>query len=131
MHRRGSDTGFPTGTRIVYIGSSDALRLFALDLDTGETVWSFKTNGWSWGAPVVAHGVVYIGGVSASPYYFEGVELEAGFYAVEQESGTLVWRMTPEPIEGYITGGVFAPPAVADRTVYVASLDGYIYALQE
>jgi outer membrane protein assembly factor BamB len=116
---------------VVYIGSSDALKLFALDLETGETAWTLKTNGWSWGTPLVADGVVYIGGVSASPYYFEGVELEAGLYAVEQETGALVWRMTPEPIEGYITGGVFSTPVVADQVVYVAGLDGYVYALQQ
>jgi len=116
---------------VVYIGSSDALKLFAFDLATGEELWQFKTDGWSWGAPVVTNDTVYIGGISASPYYFPGVELEPGFYAVDRESGEVRWNMTPGPIEGYITGGVFASPALADDVVFVAALDGTIYAVKE
>jgi outer membrane protein assembly factor BamB len=48
---------------VVYIGSSDALKLSAFELDTGNELWSFKTNGWSWGTPVVAGNAVYVGGI--------------------------------------------------------------------
>ena len=83
----------------------------------------------SWGSPLVPDDRVYIGGVSAYPYYFEGVDLEAGFYAVSRETGALDWRMTPEAIEGYVTGGVFSTPVLADRVVYVGALDAHLYAL--
>lgn len=116
---------------IVYIGSSDALKLWALDAETGQVLWKFKTGGWSWSTPAVAKGVVYIGGISAYPYYFEGVDLQAGFYAVDQKTGKKKWSMTPEAVEGYITGGVFSSAEVVDGIVYVGGLDGYLYALKE
>jgi len=116
---------------VVYVGSSDALTLFALDAETGQTVWDFRTGGWSWSSPLLANGVVYIGGLSASPYYFEGVTLRPGFIAVDQENGSSLWVFTPEPVEGYITGGVFSTPALADGVIYVGALDGRLYALEE
>ena len=84
---------------IVYVGSSDALELFAFDLATGEEIWHFATGGWSWGTPVVTDDAVYI--------------------------------MSPAPIEGYVTGGVFASPVILDGVVYVGALDGRIYAIAE
>ena len=116
---------------IVYVGSSDALELIAFDLATGEEIWHFATGGWSWGTPVVTDDAVYIGAISASPYYFEGVDLAAGFYQVERKTGRERWRMSPEPIEGYVTGGVFASPVILDGVVYVGALDGRIYAIAE
>jgi outer membrane protein assembly factor BamB len=115
----------------VYVGSSDALQLFALDAETGRAIWSFRTGGWSWSTPRVGDGAVYIGGVSASPYYFEGVTLRAGFVAVDRKTGEGLWEFTPPPIEGYITGGVFSSPALVDGLVYVGSLDGRLYAFEE
>ncbi len=116
---------------IVYVGSSDALGLFVLDAASGREIWEFETGGWSWGSPVVTEDTVYIGSVSASPYYFEGVDLVAGFYAVDRETGRERWRMTPEAIEGYVTGGVFPAPQIEAGVVYVAGLDGRVYALAE
>ncbi len=116
---------------VVYIGSSDALKLSAFDAKTGQVKWEFKTGGWSWGTPTVANGVVYIGGISAYPYYFEGVDLVAGFYAVDQKSGKKIWSMTPKAVEGYVTGGVFSSGIITDGIVYVGALDGNLYALKE
>ena len=116
---------------VVYIGSSDGLTLFALDAQTGQTNWDFETGGWSWSTPLLADGVVYIGGLSASPYYFEGVTLRPGFFAVDQEGGAGLWEFNPAPIEGYITGGVFSTPAFVDGVIYIGALDGRLYALKE
>jgi len=116
---------------IVYVGSSDALVLLALDARSGAEVWRFKTGGWSWGTPVVTDEVVYIGSIAAFPYYFPGVDLVAGFFAVDRQTGEERWRMTPESIEGYVTGGVFAAPVIDGGVVYVASLDGRIHAIRE
>jgi outer membrane protein assembly factor BamB len=116
---------------VVYIGSSDALQLFAIDAETGRTIWNFRTGGWSWSTPRVGDDVVYIGGLSASPYYFEGVTLRAGFFAVDQKTGESLWEFTPQPIAGYLTGGVFSRPEIVDGVVYVGALDGRLYALQE
>ncbi len=113
---------------IVYIGSSDALALLALDATSGAEIWRFKTAGWSWSTPVVTDEVVYIGSIGAAPYYSP---LAAGFFAVDKQTGEERWRMTPAATEGFITGGVFAAPVVDEGIVYVASLDGRIHAIRE
>jgi outer membrane protein assembly factor BamB len=116
---------------VLYIGSSDARALYALDARTGETIWEFETGGWSWSDPVLADDVVYIGGLGVSSYYFEGVEMRPGFFAVDQETGAGLWEFTPELIEGFISGGVFSTPAIVEGVIYVGGVDGRLYALKQ
>lgn len=116
---------------LFYVGSSDSLKVSAFAADSGKEVWQFTTGGWSWATPKLANGRLYIGAISAFPYYFEGVTLKAGFYALDAGSGKEKWRFTPQKTDGFITGGVMAAPAVVDGVVYVGALDGYIYALKE
>lgn len=116
---------------VFFVGSSDSLKLSAFDANTGVEKWSFKTGGWSWATPVLAGDVAYIGGLSAFPYYFDGVTLQPGFFAVDVKTGQERWRFTPQPVEGYVTGGVMGSPVILDGTVYVGAVDGYIYALKE
>jgi outer membrane protein assembly factor BamB len=103
----------------LYVGSSDALSLFAFDAGTGVSIWEFETDGWSWSAPVLADDVVYIGGLSASPYYFEGVTIRPGFHAVDRDAGAGLWEFTPPAVDGYLTGGVYSTPAFVVGVVYV------------
>jgi len=116
---------------VVYVGSSDALKLFAFDADSGELAWAFKTSGWSWGDPVVANGAVYIGAISAYPYYMPGVELVPGFHSVDAATGEVKWSAPSGSIDGYVTGGVFSSPVVLDGVVYVAGIDGTLTAIKE
>lgn len=116
---------------VIYVGSSDALAAMAIDLSTGEEIWRYKTDGWSWCTPTLSGGTLYIGAMAAHPYYFEGVELKAGFHAVEQKTGEAKWRVDTAPIKGFITGGVFARPVVIDGVVYVCGLDGTLTALKK
>jgi outer membrane protein assembly factor BamB len=113
------------------LAAEDPTCVVRTDAETGQTIWNFRTGGWSWSTPLAGDGTVYIGGLSASPYYFEGVTLRAGFFAVDLESGDSLWEFTPQPIEGYITGGVFSTPARADGVIYVGALDGRLYAFEE
>ena len=46
-----SDPTVRDGT--VYVGSSDALKLIALDLDSGTVQWTARTGGWTWARPAV------------------------------------------------------------------------------
>lgn len=114
-----------------YIGSSDLLILSAHAVDDGRELWKFRTGGWTWATPQLANGTVYVGAMSAFPYYFEGVTLESGFFALDAETGEQKWRFTPRATEGYITGGVAVAPVIADGVVYVGALDGRLYALRE
>jgi outer membrane protein assembly factor BamB len=115
---------------VLYIGSSDSMALFAFDPDDGKLLWKFPTGGWSWSMPAVTADTVYIGGVSASPYYVPGVTLVRGLWAVDRESQALRWYLPTEKTTGYLTGGVFATPLVVGDVVYVGSLDGSFYALR-
>lgn len=115
---------------MLYIGSSDALKLSAFDAD-GRERWAFRTGGWSWATPVLADGTLYIGSLSAFPYYFEGVTLQSGFFAVDAKTGQEKWRFRTAAVDGYVTGGVAVAPAVHDGVVYVGSVDGSVYALHE
>jgi eukaryotic-like serine/threonine-protein kinase len=110
----------------LYVGSSDAGKLRAFDADSGKVLWRFATKGWSWGTPMVDGDSVYIGSISA-PSYVKG--MQAGFYAVDRLTGQEQWRFAPAMIEGFIEGGVFST-IVANGALYVAALDGYLYALE-
>lgn len=120
-----------TAGGIFYVGSSDSLKLSAIAADTGRELWQFRTGGWTWATPVLAGGTLYVGAISGYPYYFEGVTLRHGFYALDAATGREKWSFTPPPVAGYVTGGVMAAPAIVDGTVYVGALDGHIYALKE
>ncbi len=62
----------------LYIGSTDG-NLYALDTQTGKTLWKFATNAPICTTPQVANGIVYIGDTF-------------GFYfAVNAKDGTEVW----------------------------------------
>jgi outer membrane protein assembly factor BamB len=115
---------------VIYIGTSDALKVMALDLGTGAEIWNFATAGWSWATPTLAGGTVYIGGIPAAPY-IKDVVIKAGFYAIDQKTGQEKWSFTPEPVEDYITGGVYARAVVDGGVVYVCGLDGTLYGLAE
>ena len=114
-----------------YVGSSDALKISAFDAASGQEIWQFKTGGWTWATPTLANGTLYVGALSASPYYFQGVTLRPGFYALDAATGGERWHFTPGATKGYVTGGLIGSPAVVNGMVYVGALDGRIYALKE
>lgn len=117
---------------VVYIGSSDALRLYALDLESGAEQWVFRTGGWSWGAPLVLDDAVCIGAISAHPYYMPGIELQRGLFAVDRTSGEYRWQANRDSpsVDGYITGGVYSTPVIAGDLLVIAGVDGVVTAVR-
>lgn len=113
----------------LYIGSSDALTLFAHDAETGKVRWKYRTGGWSWSTPMIADGTVYVGAISAFPYYFEGVTLEQGLHAVDLKTGERRWVLPMRQLPGFITGGVMATPVLFDGKLVVGSLDGRLLVI--
>ena len=100
----------------VYIGF-DGGRLNALDLDSGETVWTFTTGASFRSTPAVAGGKLYVGGGDSGR-----------FHALDAATG--------EPLWSYETGDrlTYAAPAVVDGTVYFGTgwgtdNGGWVYAL--
>jgi hypothetical protein len=115
----------------VFIDTSDALNLMAFDAATRDIRWQFFTGGWTWAQPMIDDNTVYIGAISAFPYYFEGIDLERGFFAVDATTGQQKWCVDLPAVKGYVTEGAFATSAVARGVVYVASLDGTIHAIRQ
>jgi predicted dienelactone hydrolase len=95
---------------LVYSGSTDGY-LYAVDVQTGQEKWNFKTGGLSGlSAPTIVTGVVYVG---SSDYHL---------YALDGQTGQEKWR--------FKTGGIVgSSPAVANGVVYFGSADHYLYAL--
>jgi len=108
-----------------YVGSSDALKVLALDVETGRPRWTFRTGGWSWARPAVADDAVYAGAVGVRQYIGER---RGGFFAIRRDDGSPLWHFpVAEPGAGDLWG--FASgPALGDRHVFVGGLDGTLYA---
>jgi outer membrane protein assembly factor BamB len=95
---------------MVYLGSSDQY-IYALDAATGAQRWRFQTGDRIVSAPTVTNGVVYVA----------STESDHHVYALDAKTGALRWRYE-------ISGPYFAPVA-ANGLAYVASSDGFLYAL--
>ena len=84
--------------------------LYAFETDTGDSAWSFPTDGPIWSPPAVSAGTVYFG------------TLGKAIFAVSVDNGQEMWR--------FETGGaVVASPLIADGRVYVGDFDSVFYAL--
>ena len=101
-------TGIAIGGALLYIGAGQSL--YAFNATTGQRVWQIAApGGLSNSAPVVADGVVYIGG-----FY-------NNLYAVDAQTGATLWLAR--------TGNVInGSAAVAYGLVYIGSGDGVLYA---
>ena len=95
---------------MVYFGSDDYF-IYALNSQTGEIVWKFKTGFWVESSPVVAQGVVYIG------------SSDTDLYSLNLVTGTL--RRIYDT-----TGNITSSPLGSNQTVYFGSYDTYCYALK-
>jgi polyvinyl alcohol dehydrogenase (cytochrome) len=131
-----SSPAVDTERGVLYIGTGQAYAapapprsdaLIALDLRTGEEVWSTQfTAGDAW---TINQPTGLDADVGAIPNLFSaggtdaaGVGDKAGTYrALDRDTGEILWatRLT----EGGLQGGVMASAAVAGGTVYVASND--------
>jgi len=94
---------------IVYIGSND-MKIYALDAETGNKLWEFKTGSYIWSSPTVVDGVVYCG------------SNDGNLYALDASTGSELWHFQAPY-------GIKSSPAVADGKIYFGCDDYHIYAL--
>ena len=96
--------------RTAYYGSVEALH--ALDLETGDPLWSFRTRSMTAFFPTPAlHGTLVLAG-----------SMDGALYAVEVSTGEERWRFQTA---SYIEHAV----RVVDDLLLLRSRDGHIYAL--
>lgn len=93
----------------VFLGTAWG-NLLALDGNTGETTWTFKTGSAICGTPVFDQGLVYV------------TSMDRFCYAVNAETGKQVWAF--ETFEG-----IWAGPVVAEGKVFVAGRDAKVHAV--
>jgi outer membrane protein assembly factor BamB len=103
----------------VYVGTEEN-RFVALDEFTGDLIWEFQTVGPVRTIPTVADGKVFFGDCGLPDCYF---------YALDADSGALVWKYGPVDQEEMSVGIWDLGIVVQDGLVIFGAED--IYALNE
>jgi outer membrane protein assembly factor BamB len=74
----------------------------ALDEKSHRVEWRFNTSDWAWASPVIDGEQVYVSDLSGT------------FYALELESGNLLWQLQPG-------GSIVSAPLVQDGQIYFST----------
>ena len=108
------------------IGSSDSQRVYRLNTVNGRTVWATFIGGWAWPRPSLGKTVVYAGFVGTTmPYVGKRI---GGLAALDARTGRIKWMINSKPRADSPIYGFAAAPLVALGKVYVADLDGTVFA---
>jgi outer membrane protein assembly factor BamB len=110
------------------VGSSDGLRLFALDPRTGRTDWSTFIGGWAWARPAADERNAYAGAVGTKTLPYIGPR-SGGLAAVDRTNGRLKWLFTPPHDPKAVISGFASGPLAIGGRVYAADLEGNVFAL--
>jgi outer membrane protein assembly factor BamB len=102
------------GMVFVNTGETDPMgsHVYALDADTGETVWSHTMADYATSSPAIANGVLYTG------------SYDHQIYAFDARTGEKLWTSGYDEMQAGIPGSV----AVLNGTVYIGSKDDKVYA---
>lgn len=96
-----------TNENVCYVGSFDG-HLYALDANSGYSLWRFRTNSPVISSPAVANDSVYFGST------------DGRLYAVVASSGKERWQVNLEK-------PIVASPVVHNNFVYIGCTDGAFY----
>jgi eukaryotic-like serine/threonine-protein kinase len=99
---------------LVYFGSSDGF-VYALDAESGNLKWKFKTGGPMHSSPAIHKGMLFIG--SWDNY----------LYALDAQSGKEIWKFKTG--EKALMHGIQASPSVDNESVYFGARDANFYSL--
>jgi outer membrane protein assembly factor BamB len=110
--------------RVAYVGSSDAARLLAFEVDTGRPVWETDVFGWAWGSPLLLGSRLVVGtrGAVGSDRHRPGV------LGLDRASGRIVWRHPVQAGETKGSFGFLGSAVACDGRAVIAGLDGRVYA---
>jgi eukaryotic-like serine/threonine-protein kinase len=134
----------------VCVGSDD-FTVQALQIETGESIGTFCTNGTVIARPVFDHGAVYVGSTDGEMYAYRMIgglkplwvrrlgrpilgaaaltrervfvgSTNGAMFCMDRKDGKILWRFQTD-------GEIVSQPLVEDGTLYVSSTDGKIYAI--
>jgi outer membrane protein assembly factor BamB len=116
---------------IVYTGSSDATKVYAIDANSGRSKWETHVPGWAWARTAINDRWVVAATVGQRAYPGS----RAGSLAIiDRQTGELSWLLLNPPTQAMVDAkqewGFGASPAVGDGLVFAADLNGRVYALQ-
>lgn len=101
----------------VYFGSGDT-NIYALDADTGNLKWKFKTGDVVHASPAISEGTLFVG------------SWDSYFYALDAATGKEKWRFkTGEDPAIHNQVGIQSSAAVAGGAVYFGCRDSKLYAV--
>jgi polyvinyl alcohol dehydrogenase (cytochrome) len=107
-----SASGQPTvAAGRVYVGNTNSM-VYSLDLKTGCTHWSFKADGGV--RTAISIGRVAVGGAQRTLAMFG--DIRANTYAVDAQSGELLWKTK---VDNHASARVTGAPAFANGRLYV------------
>jgi outer membrane protein assembly factor BamB len=84
--------------------------VFALDPETGDTVWKRKIDGRIFSSPAGAAGMIFVGSTNRK------------MYAIDAKEGLIIWNTE-------LNGPVMTQPAVAGNHVFTVTFDSTLYSL--
>jgi outer membrane protein assembly factor BamB len=93
--------------------------VYALDKQTGKTIWARHVNGAVKAAPAYSNGIIYIGDYSG--------ELSA----IRVNDGSIKWQTGSQGTSFGRSGQFYATAAVAFGRVYVGNTDGRMYSFDQ
>ncbi|OFX90130.1 MAG: hypothetical protein A2W99_17570 [Bacteroidetes bacterium GWF2_33_16] len=138
----------------LYLGSSDALKFYIFDKNTGNIVSEYRTGIYTFSSPAISGQSAFIGAMNGKLYSFD---IKTGFpkwiFSTDASLNSLYfnksgdynnenakdiyetgmcWEMV-KSIEQIVSsaGSILSSPFIENGNVYFASTDGYIYALEE
>lgn len=94
----------------IYVSSDYSI--LAIDPRTGERLWDYRTGSWVHSTPAVNDGKAFV------------ASEDGKLYALDAESGELLWTFAITPPDGYPE-----TPVIGDETVYYGSDEDDLYAL--
>ncbi|MBT8171487.1 PQQ-like beta-propeller repeat protein, partial [Candidatus Bathyarchaeota archaeon] len=104
----------------VYVGSLDT-KLYCLDSNSGNVVWTFETGGYITSSPAAENQAVYITSKESS---------SGALYKIDSNDGSLIWKMEiPYVIAADRGTDLHSSPTIGDGLIFVAANKQNYYAV--
>jgi outer membrane protein assembly factor BamB len=118
---------------MLYIGSSDAARVSAIEPSNGRQLWTTDVGGSARGQPAVTEERVLVAAVGVLNYR---PEHRGSALGLDRRTGRILWRFVVDPPRTgaesrLLPYGFAGSPAVSSGRAYFAGLDGRVYAFAQ